>query len=418
MGGGIGGLCLAHGLRKAGISVEVYERDRNQSARLDRYRLHINPAGSRALHACLPAPAWEAFVTTAGKPGGGFGFLTEQLKNLVVVEESIMYPESEDPSERAYPVDRATLRQVLLAGLDDVTHFGKAVASYGPSSDGRISAFFTDGSVATGDVLVGADGANSQVRKQYLPQSRRVDTGAVGVGLKLYLTDQNRTWLPARLAVGENIVVPAEPAFLFTSVFEHTDAYQASGDYLLCAFVAAHDACRSGMGDLDGAGLQRAVGEMIKGWHPGLRRTIAECDPESVGIYSFEAAASIPPWRSTNVVLLGDAVHSMPPTGGLGANTALRDASLLASQLGAASRGECSLLAAIADYEMEMRDYGFAAVDSSLRSLRQGLMKNPLAIAGMRAWFRLSNAIPPLRRVGFRDNWAKDCRSRAWERRS
>jgi 2-polyprenyl-6-methoxyphenol hydroxylase-like FAD-dependent oxidoreductase len=171
------------------------------------------------------------------------------------------------------------------------------------------------------------------------------------------------------------------------------------------------------MDDLDGADLQHAVGDMIKSWHPSLRQTIAECDPESVGIYSFEAAAPIPPWRSTNVVLLGDAVHSMPPTGGLGANTALRDASLLARQLGAAVRDECSLLAAIANYETEMRDYGFAAVDSSLRSLRQGLTKNPLATAGMRAWFRLSNAVPALRRIGFRDNWAKDSRSRVWERR-
>ena len=54
VGGGIGGLCLARRFRKAGIQVKVFERDHTVDARLDRYRLHINPAGTRALRACSP----------------------------------------------------------------------------------------------------------------------------------------------------------------------------------------------------------------------------------------------------------------------------------------------------------------------------------------------------------------------------
>src|SRR5215468_5080190 len=54
IGGGIGGLALAQGLKKAGVSVAVYERDRAVASRLQGYRVHINPAGGRALHACLP----------------------------------------------------------------------------------------------------------------------------------------------------------------------------------------------------------------------------------------------------------------------------------------------------------------------------------------------------------------------------
>ena len=34
IGGGIGGLCLAQGLRKAGVSVEVYEREAGQHGEL------------------------------------------------------------------------------------------------------------------------------------------------------------------------------------------------------------------------------------------------------------------------------------------------------------------------------------------------------------------------------------------------
>jgi 2-polyprenyl-6-methoxyphenol hydroxylase-like FAD-dependent oxidoreductase len=432
VGGGIGGLCLAQALRRAGVGVAVYERDRSHIARLDRYRLHINPAGTRSLHSCLSPEAWRDFVATAGGPGGGFGFLSDRLENLVVVDDEIMYPETTDPAERWYPVDRITLRRLLLGGLDGVVHFDKTFESYEVRPDGRVTAFFADGSAATGDVLVGADGANSRIRRQYLPHAERIDTGALGVGLKLPLTERTRAWLPPRVAVGENIILAPAPFFLFTSVYERDpraartlavdapapgqpDGTDSHGDYLLCAFVARRDACPAGMTDLDGADLQRAVVEMTWRWHPNLRRLIAECDPDSVGCFPFLAAAPVAPWESTNVVLLGDAVHSMPPTGGLGANTALRDARLLAHQLTAVARGEKPLLPAVAEYEAEMRDYSYAAVRSSLSTLRQGLVKNAFALAGMRAWFRLSAAVPALKWLGFRDNWAKDARRRPWE---
>ena len=77
IGGGLGGLCLAQGLVKAGVEVTVFERDRTRAERLDRYRLHVSPAGSRALRACLPDSAWQAFLLGAGEAEGGFGFLTD-----------------------------------------------------------------------------------------------------------------------------------------------------------------------------------------------------------------------------------------------------------------------------------------------------------------------------------------------------
>src|SRR5262249_33298305 len=77
IGGGIGGLCLAQGLKQAGVSVAVYERDRTLTDRLQGYRVHISLAGSRALHACLPPPLFELFDRTCGKPGRAFRFMTE-----------------------------------------------------------------------------------------------------------------------------------------------------------------------------------------------------------------------------------------------------------------------------------------------------------------------------------------------------
>ena len=76
IGGGIGGLTLAQGLKRSGVGVAVYERDRTPSARLQGYRVHISPGGSRALHECLPPHLCDAFDRTCGKPGRAIHFVT------------------------------------------------------------------------------------------------------------------------------------------------------------------------------------------------------------------------------------------------------------------------------------------------------------------------------------------------------
>ena len=51
IGAGTGGLALAHGLKRAGIGVSVYERDVTPRDDQGGYRVGISPAGSRALKA-------------------------------------------------------------------------------------------------------------------------------------------------------------------------------------------------------------------------------------------------------------------------------------------------------------------------------------------------------------------------------
>jgi 2-polyprenyl-6-methoxyphenol hydroxylase-like FAD-dependent oxidoreductase len=52
IGGDLGGLCLAQGLRRAGISVAVYERDSSPVARTQGYRFHMDARGEQALREC------------------------------------------------------------------------------------------------------------------------------------------------------------------------------------------------------------------------------------------------------------------------------------------------------------------------------------------------------------------------------
>jgi 2-polyprenyl-6-methoxyphenol hydroxylase-like FAD-dependent oxidoreductase len=133
IGGGIGGLCLAQGLRRRGVSVAVYERDRTPDARLQGYRLSIEPPGSAALHDCLPPELLQILVATSGDQGERMGVFDEQLRQLMQEDAK---PDRADPASGSHAVSRVTFRQVMLAGLDDAVHFGQEFTHYVQAGDG------------------------------------------------------------------------------------------------------------------------------------------------------------------------------------------------------------------------------------------------------------------------------------------
>jgi 2-polyprenyl-6-methoxyphenol hydroxylase-like FAD-dependent oxidoreductase len=106
-------------------------------------------------------------------------------------------------------------------------------------------------------------------------------------------------------------------------------------------------------------------------WHPAIQELFAQADPDMFFPIAIRASERVGAWPSGPVTLLGDAIHAMPPTGGVGANTALRDAATLASELMAAARGDTSLTDAVGAYERVMLPRGFDTVDSSLRLASQ-----------------------------------------------
>jgi salicylate hydroxylase len=63
--------------------------------------------------------------------------------------------------------------------------------------------------------------------------------------------------------------------------------------------------------------------------------------------------------------VIGDAIHAMLPTFGMGGNTSLRDAALLTDGLAAAARGDLPVVDAIAGYEAAMREYVYPIMEMS-----------------------------------------------------
>src|SRR6266567_3925298 len=97
VGAGMGGLCLAHGLRGVGIDVEVFERNTESVDGLPGFGIHLNRHGYGALRDCLPEENWKMFDTTAGDAGTLTRFYDEQLNVLAVHDDS----QSADGSRRS-----------------------------------------------------------------------------------------------------------------------------------------------------------------------------------------------------------------------------------------------------------------------------------------------------------------------------
>lgn len=305
IGGGIGGLCLAQGLRRVGVPVTVFERDSHPAGRWEGYCIHIDPAGARSLHACLPDNLWQAFLATSA-PGGDFGFLTEQLHELLVVEEAISHPRHTDPTESHYVVDRRALRRVLLADLGETVRFGAEFQHYGLTGDGRVIVNFADGQSAIGDILVGADGVGSRVRRQYLPDAEPIPAGVVGLGNKLMLTESTRAWVPERLQQGKNVILRAGPCFLFISAYRPppggrdalvrimgAEAPPIDQPYMLIALLTDPKTLPDDVASLDSDELRDTEEALIAHWNPTLRRLIVESEPADRGVSVFRAAPDI-----------------------------------------------------------------------------------------------------------------------------
>jgi 2-polyprenyl-6-methoxyphenol hydroxylase-like FAD-dependent oxidoreductase len=409
IGAGIGGLALGQALAAAGgIDVQICERNRDATDWLDGYRISINPHGSRALHECLPPVLWNAFVATSTTPPGGITFRTEELRELFTFTRDEMTGGSTEPADGQFGVSRIVLRSLLLAGLEDSIRFGAEFERYTVDADTTVTAHFADGSTTTADVLIGADGANSRVRTQYLPHAERVLSDAGGLAARLPLDDVTRRWLPSYLANGMTMVMPKSGSCsMFNSAFAGRHALTSAiadgvglaglgvdpdllldtlEDYVLCTLIVDHRALPDNVVDLSGDILQKLAADLVRDWDPALRRMVDECAPASMVAMRFRQSTLVDPWPSSTVTVLGDAIHNMTPVGGLGANSALRDAAALAKQL-LAVRDGAALVPAIAAYEKQMRGWGYTAVRESTENAERAIASNPAARRIARTYF-------------------------------
>src|SRR3954471_10145334 len=340
-GGGLGGLCLAQGLRKAGHSVTVFERDADLSRKVG-YRLHMNADGGEALRRCLPDDLFELYLETSRT--------TPPRQLAVVIDDQLnelsSMPHLGPPNEGPRPhtaVHRQVLRQILLARLGDSVRFGHRVISYEEDACG-VRLRLEGGEEVAGDVLVGADGIRSAVRRQRLPHVEVIEAGVEGLGL--YGRSRLEGQLPPPLMDGFVIAtnkrggmlaigafIPRRPIAEAVAALAPDVRVDPVEDYVMVSGSVPPGTVIPDTPERMHAAMVAAV----EGWHPALRGVVERIDPATLFAISFGRLDPTPAWEPSRVTLLGDAIHAMLPTLGQGANMALRDAATLAGKLAGAT---------------------------------------------------------------------------------
>ena len=377
IGAGLGGVCLAQNLQKNNIPFKVFEQDQKHNLRTQGYRLRLTEHGVDALKSSLTPELFSLYEQTcANEPTFGVRINPDGSPATTGGPPG---PPPRARSGKAYTIDRATFREALFTGLEDHVFFGKSFDHY-EMYDDKVVAFFADGSSEEGSLLVGADGVRSGVRTQYYPDFPGIDTDMRLIYGKTPITPEFLAAVPEEYHHGMSLVMnggdPSQPTLLFEAIyFPHAgevSTLQLPHPYVYWVLVTHYsnipfpDEKSWRLRPEEAADLSR---QLTNSWSPSLQHIFAMQDESQTSIRSIlSARPDILPWESSRrVTLLGDAVHVMPPTGAMGANTALRDAADLARRIVAAGGADKLDKQVIQDYEADMREFAKVAIELSWR---------------------------------------------------
>ncbi len=308
IGGGIAGPVAAMALRKAGIDATVYEAYQSTADGVGG-GLSIAPNGLRAL-AVLGA---DQIVRDIGTPITAMVLESWTGKRLGEFGNLPGLP----PQQFVWRGDlyRALYDEAARRGIR-IAHGKRFVGATG--AGGAVTARFADGTEATGDVLIGADGIRSAVRSVIDPAAPGPryagllsfaawlkDTGVPDTGGKMHLSFGKRGFFGYQVEPGGRggwfVNLPSPPMTL-----AETRA------------VPPEEWLRR---------LRHAFAEDRTPAPAMLART----DPEGLLVVGpMEDIPSVPTWSRGRMVLIGDAAHPTSPSSGQGASLAIESAVQLA----------------------------------------------------------------------------------------
>ncbi|MFF3492203.1 FAD-dependent oxidoreductase [Streptomyces sp. NPDC002795] len=308
VGGGIGGMAAAAFLHRAGLSVTVHE----QASALTEVGagLVLAPNAVRPLRALGVA---ESALRRSVPLDWGWEFRRWQDGTVLSVERldgvcERLY------GERTYTAHRAHLLDALRSAVpDEAVRLGARCTAVEPHADG-VRLAFSDGTRTDADLVIGADGMHSLVRRTVAePEAPRFS------GLCAF-----RTVVPAAAA----------PAFalrraqtLWLGPGRHFVHYPISGGdgVNVVAFAPATDATEESWSAT--ATVEEFHAEFAD-WDGRVTSLITSGSVP--GRWALYDRPPLPSWTRGRMTLLGDAAHAMFPFYGQGAAQALEDAAVLA----------------------------------------------------------------------------------------
>ncbi|WP_432544469.1 FAD-dependent oxidoreductase [Kineococcus sp. SYSU DK002] len=380
VGGGIGGLALAAGLRRNGFDVAVHDRDTDPAA-TGGYHITLDTAAQRALRGLLDPALFARLLASASAvrrrpPDVWFDWRGRPLGEIQVKG---LDPDSVD-------VDRITLRLLLAEAAGDSLVLGSTCTGVerDPGPGGQARATFADGGTDHGDLLVGADGPHSLVVRHLVGSPTSRPAGLVGISGRTPAAALDPAEA-ARLGPRSSLTVGPRGTALYSGYLDpdgyavldaaHARAAVTTGPTYIWGAMFPEATAPDGLRGQRGGPLAATTVAALRaaGWAEGPLQVLTRTDPATVASYRFHVgprhARDTAPWPAGSITALGDAVHATPPTAGKGAGTAIVDAHALVTELLSARSGGQTLHTAVSAFETGMRHRGTAVVALSMTTV-------------------------------------------------
>lgn len=308
IGGGITGPVAALALRKAGIEAEIFEAYEQNADNAGGW-LMIAPNGVNALGIL----GLDADLRAIGRPNQRMVMTDGRGKRFGAFDEL----DADNPSQLAMRSDLCGLlaERAVEAGIK--IHHGKRLVDVAETADG-VTAHFADGSTATGDVLLGADGVHSTVRKLIDPNAPGPRyTGLLGFGGSVPGNDFG-------LAEGEFYFAQGKRGFLGY-------ALTADGDTGWFTNVPSREPMTGAEARAIGAEeWLRRMRELYGDDYPA-HGILAKATPDGMVVLGgMHIMPSAPRWHTDRIALVGDAAHVPSNSTGQGASMSIESAIELA----------------------------------------------------------------------------------------
>ncbi|MEV6483117.1 NAD(P)/FAD-dependent oxidoreductase [Streptomyces sp. NPDC051576] len=349
VGGGLGGLTLARVLHVNGIESAVFDLEASPAARTQGGMLDIHDdSGQPALRAAGLYEEFRALV----HPGG-------EATRVLDKAATVLLDEPDDGNGGRPEVDRGQLRDLLLGSLPEGTvRWGAKVTGARPLDGGRHEVTLADGTSFTTDLLIGADGAWSRVRK-LLSDALPAYTGISFVEVDLPEAGVRHPVSAEVVGGGMLFALAAGKGIL-----AH---HETDGSLHIYVALSVPEDEFDGVDFTDTEAAKAYTLEHFADWDKSLRALVADADGPLVPrrIHALPIGHR---WdRVPGVTLLGDAAHLMSPFAGVGANLAMLDAAELGLAL-AAHPGDTE--AALTAYEEQLFPRGEeSAADSAANGI-------------------------------------------------
>jgi len=343
VGGGPGGLTLARLLQIKGTDVSVYERDLNKEVRVQGATLDLHE--DSGLKALKQAGLMEAFEKNY-RPGADKMRILD--KNATILLDDHADSKNENLGDAGFrpEIDRGPLRKILLDSLKPGTVVWDSQFVSMELINEKWQLTFKNGSTATADIVIAADGANSKIR----PCITGIKPFYVGMTVIEGSVYDAETKAPqiSKLLQGGKLFVLGDAKTLIVS---------AKGDGSLqfyLGFKAEENRIyNSGIDFTSNKQLTNWFIEEFDGWDKIWLELFENAEPDFIPRPQYcmpvdQAWDALP-----NLTMLGDAAHLMPPYAGEGVNMAMQDALELSECLTDPSFN--NIQDAIAAYEQQMR---------------------------------------------------------------